>query len=389
MCEENLNRFQQTIPEEVTGSEITDVSGAGRCERKAPSRFSFLQRRAYSAGGRRSERGVALLLVIFIVTLATVLVTNLAYSTYLDSRISTAVQRNVQAEYLLKSALTLARILIAADDPEYDSPKDIWAYFFDGKEVPLAYFGITEPNVRLQLEIRPEESKLYLNHLRNVALPNAEKYYDIFLRFFQNEGFDNDKDQTDQSGLFSNRHFDSEGLTANLIDYLDADKESHEPGGIEDELPEGYFPNQNMLRTSELSSIPGFTPARIRQILPWVTVQGAGTLNVNFVAGVESVDPKVLLALHTEMTEEMANQIHSRALSDEPFTSTTDPELVENILPPAFISDVGSSIFDVKSRYFQIIAKVDYGTSSFFLRAYLNRDSAISKLPTVRSVELY
>ena len=92
----------------------------------------------------RSERGLALLIVIFIITLAGALVISMAETTYVSMRMNRASEQRVQAEYLLKSAVNFARVLIKDDaSPSDDDPvNDIWFTFVNGQIIPGDLLGL-------------------------------------------------------------------------------------------------------------------------------------------------------------------------------------------------------------------------------------------------------
>jgi len=337
------------------------------------------------------ERGVALIIVIFIVALASIIVINLAYSTDMAGRINAMTERSLQAEYLLKSATSVARVLIKEDTSAEDGPQDIWAKFSEGQPVPPEVLGINEPNLRAYLEIRPEDAKMRVNQI----LPNStgqpdQRWRGVFVRLFRSLGFDDDQKEVDTWGPRIGEHTDAEGLVGRLIDYMDADTESYSPGGIESELPSDQpFPNKGITRLSELSQIPGFTPNRVRRLTPFMTAYGAGRVNINFAPAL------VIQALSEGITEDMAQRIISFRESEEgPFQFSTLKQSMTDI--------VGDEVYENQSQtgisslitpgsdqtYYQVLAKVDYGTATFFMRSILRRQGT-GNLPILHSVELF
>lgn len=342
---------------------------------------------AYSKIDIRSQRGIALILVLFIVALATILVVSLAYSTYLSSRANLVTERGLQAEYLLKSTLNLARLLIKNDKTSEDSKKDPWGMFAEGHEVPISILGINEPNLKVELQIRPEESKLSLAKLVLGGSLGPAEWRDALVRLFQLLNFDNDK-ETPQSGPFKGRSFSSAELVANLIDYMDPDiKSFDDPNfgarGIEGELPEGTFQNSPINRVGELNSIPGFTPARVQKLLPFVTVVG-NRVNLNL------APPLLLKALNASMGDAEVRRIIEFRDSDKgPFDSLNKYSELPNLIGSASYDDI-KDLVDVTCAYFEVIAKVDYGTTSYYLRAIISKTSSTGgALPDVQSMELY
>jgi type II secretory pathway component PulK len=334
---------------------------------------------------------VALILVIFVVALASILVISLTYSVYLESRLNAISERSIKAEYILKSGISLARVLIREDTSPEDAPQDPWGAFVNGAPVPIQLLGIEEPNLRIELEIRPEEAKMPLRDLVPISTATPDKRWrDALTRLFQRLGFDNDGEK-DHTGLFQERFFNSEQMVANLIDYLDgADTQSYTSDdfaqGIESDLPEGYFPTERITgtRLGELAVIPGFTPARLRKLTPFVTLSGNNRVNINLAADV------VILALHEDISEDQVRQIlEFRGSEDGPFN--TEPDNPKTQLEPIVGENTYREITNmitVGSTWFQVLAKVDYGTSTYFMRTYLSKTRA-GTLPVIRSVELF
>lgn len=344
----------------------------------------------------QKPRGIALILVVFIIALTSILVLDLAYSTHLGARTHAAAERSLQAEYLLKSAVSFARVLIQQDLTPEDSPKDPWAVFTNGIPVPVELFGVREPNIAVALEIRPEASKIPLRQLLPVQNNNPDlRWRNVLARLFKNLGFDNDN-QEDTSGLFPGRVFGAEEMVANLIDYMDSDRESYTPpdsfaSGIEADIPQGRFPNRRIARVEELSLIPGFTPDRMRALSPFVHAIGSfslGDIQVN----INTAPFLVLRSLHDDIDDAAAQRIIEFRESDEgPFVHHRLREQVTTLVDEEIYEDPTSGIrflISPQSSWFQVIAKVDYQTAVFFARAYLARADK-GELPELRGITLY
>lgn len=335
-------------------------------------------------GKIRGDRGVALIMVLFIVALATVLVTQITYESTLRMRTSLMVQRSLQAEYLLKSTINFARALIREDTSPEDGPQDTWGRFKDGIGIPGDLLGLSDRSVRLFLEIRPEEGKLPIRHL--VRGSGVQVIWrDILVRFFERMGFDEDG-EADHTGLFPDRVFDSREMVANLIDYMDRDQESYRAddfvNGIEDAIEEDYFSNRSIRRISELSLIPGFTPNRVRKIRPFVSAFGRPVININFV-------PRVVLESLTEEIDpgEAEALIDFREGPDGPFTDVNKVQQIETLAGREAWLEI-ASITKTDSAYFQALAKADYGASTYFGRAIIIQNND-GEIPSLHSLELY
>ncbi len=300
---------------------------------------------------------------------------------------SNIAERGLQAEYMLKSAVSFARVLIKQDISPEDGPQDFWGKFSGGTAVPLELLGIDEPNTHVELEIRPEESKFPLRAVLPINGGEPDKNWrDALVRLLAAEGF-NDDEEKDHTGYFPDRVFKADELVAALIDYMDQDTESYDAGdfakGIESELPEGLFPNARILRrVGELKTIPGFSPKRMRALEPMVTIFGANVVNLNLAPTL------VIKSLSEEITDQhVASILEFRNSKDGPFTFENRKEKLSEILGESLYEKI-SPMTTVESKWFQVLAKIDYQTSTYFMRAYISRNKS-GELPEIRSIELF
>lgn len=331
---------------------------------------------------RESESGVALIIVVFAIALSSMLVVSVTESTYITGRIQTSYEQRFKAEYLLKSTLNFARVLIHATSKsgQPEPPREGWGAFVNGLEVPLSLLGINEPGVTVSLEIGGEDSKLSLEGLAKGG-PQASQWEERFTRLFQNSGFDVDQ-EPDHTGLFKGRVFNAEAVVANIVDYFDADTSGAQVGGatgVDGEVPSDYFPNKSdeTITADSLETIPGLTPRRLKKILPHIAIGGisppGGRINFNLAT------KEVLKAFYPSTPEALLTELLGIARGPEGPLSASDPRLV-GALPS------GASVGDQTQAY-QVIAKVQFGNNRYFLRAYL-RDAA-PEYPRVHGIELY
>jgi type II secretory pathway component PulK len=235
--------------------------------------------------------------------------------------------------------------------------------------------------VQVWLEIRPESSKLRLSNLVPTGQAPDTRWVEVFTKLFVDLGFDDDGEE-EQNPPFRGRNFRAEELVANLIDYQDRDSES-QPLGIERDLPEGTFANSHIRDINELRAIPGFTPNRIRRLMPYVTAVGEQRVNVNF------APPLVLRALHDSMTDPVVAQIVAfREGPDGPIETHAQQATLTNFISNDDYSEL-SPLIDTRSNWFQVVAKVEYvGAARYYLRATVFREGT-GTLPIITSVELY
>ncbi len=348
--------------------------------------------------GRKESSGIALILVMLVIAIISALTFYLGSSVYFSARIHKSFIQRVQAEFLLKSAVNVARMLVSQSSGNADPPKNSWGPLVQGIEVPGELLGVDEPNVIIGLEMSSLDSKLSLRKLydHSKGAPGDAhelfiRWRDSFARLFQNLGFDGDNELVTQ-GPLKGTFFSSQALVANLIDYIDSDEESYPgedsfEGGIESSLPKGTFANKQEIRSlSELESIPGFTSNRIKKLSPYVTCQQVDQANINLISS------KVLMAIAPELNEASAAEIIAFARSPEgPYETFTFAEL----LSPYFQDfDEISRMLTVKSSNLQVVSKVQYGSSRYFLRATIDKSmsgvpGSENQLPEVIKLELF
>lgn len=330
-----------------------------------------------------SERGLALILVIFMIALASAILFSLTDSTYVAMRLNSAAEQRIKAEYILKSAVNVAQVLIKNDITAFDDPnQDAWMAFVDGREIPGEFLALPEPNIKVSLLIASMNGKVPLLQAYSTSGATND-WRGIVLRLFQQLGFDDPQlpmNESPQKQLLP----DSSQLVANLIDYLDSDKDDFPgdgliPQGIESNLPDGKtFRNSGTIDSlaNELSTIPGFSPGRIQRLLPFVTKIRTIDINVN-------AAPTEVLA--SVLTDPNLAQSIAQCRSQGPIQNPQQ-ELVSR----CGVNDTGNSKFRAQGQWFEVIAKVEYGTAMFMASAELNNAGGGSgKLPKLHSFRMY
>ncbi len=341
----------------------------------------------------KEEHGVALIMTLLVIALASALTVYIGSTTYFNARLHESFVQRTQAEFILKSALNVARVLIAQGSGSADPPPDSWGPLTQGIQTDASVIGIDTPNVVLGLEVTGIESKISLTRLQYKPgqTDASERLFvlwrDVLTRLFENLGFDADNEK-DLEGPFKDQFFDSKALVANIIDYMDADYQSYQDSefqGIEGNLKKGTFPNKPIKRIVELNSVPGFTPARIRKLTPYVTAEESLSININL------ANTTILKALDPSIDDEAAQTIIEYARGEEgPFDSTKIKQVLPSLMPDY---DNLANILSTRSLVLQVIAKVQYGTSKYFLRAFLEKPSrpggSNKELPEIKRMEFF
>jgi type II secretory pathway component PulK len=262
--------------------------------------------------------------------------------------------------------------------------------FTEGTDVPGEFLALKEPNVRIQLQIISEAGKLPIIRLLNATGDRVdEPWRNRFAQLFKNLGFDNDTKEVAQSGSFAGRHFTSEELVANLIDYMDIGTDSYSASGfaqgIESQLSRNEpFRNEKIdSLASELGSIPGFTPARVQRLIPLLTATATSRININ------AAPKDVIRALDPNLDDATAQKVvdFRNPASGGGFTAANRTQQLRDLLGPV-IGDEVQRVTDVTGTWYEVIAKVDYNTSYFMARAIL-KSSGPGRLPIENNLELY
>lgn len=262
----------------------------------------------------RRQRGMALLLVLLVVVLLTTLLTEFAFSTLVDLRLSETFRDSTRAYYLAKGGVNAGSMLLKRDRNRHDSLDELW------------HQGITDYPVgdgAVTIRIEDLGGKLAINSLVTDNNPQTV-VVDRFYRFF--------------SALELPPPADPAELTAALIDWLDDDDATYREirsgersiaaTGAEAPYYQGLTPsyrckNGPLHTLDELVNIRGFTPEVIQRITPFLAVNGDQKININ-TAGIE-----VLMALSPMIDRTMAQKI-----SDYRGTAPIDTlAQLEGILP--------------------------------------------------------
>jgi len=336
------------------------------------------------------QRGVALMLVIFVVSLASILTVSLTRSSFVSSRHQQSARQRIQAEYLLKSALNFSRALISTDLGDSDPPRDkLWGMFAQGNSVPLEMLGVAIPQAVLSLEIRAEDGKLPIQQLKDSGSMSAGlnlfiRFRGVFEKFFNLLGFDTDGEKA-QFGPTKGELCSSQQTVANLIDYMDADNQSYDGGGsfasgIESRLGDEKFPNREPDKLADLLAIPCFSETRLRKMASHVMVLAKTTVNVNYASRI------TLEALDPQLTGEGASAIVEYVNKTGPFNKDTYDSVLPDIMPN--FDELRARMIGYRTRYFQIVAKLQIGDRRYFMRANVSKPPPGEReMPTVLTYE--
>ena len=297
---------------------------------------------------------MVLLLVLVVIALLSALLSEFAFSTLVDMRLTETFRDRTRAYYLAKGGITVGQMLLKEDTNDYDaqSPEELWSIGVSGYPVGDGWITV---------EIEDLGGKLNINSLVdatgvNVNTVSKERFY----RFFANLG-----------------ETDPQGLTAALIDWIDQDSDPYvDPVsgafGAEANYYQGLNPpvtiaNRLLRSLDELALVRGFTPELIRRIEPHVTVYGTEKINVN----TASIDVLQAFSEDPVITRDAAEQIIEQRL-ESPFK--TESELAE-INSISGLQNLLRSDLTVKGRYFRIRATAEINDGVRRIEAIVDKNS--------------
>jgi len=329
---------------------------------------------------------MALIMIVFMIALASAILISLTDSTYVAMRLNGAAEQRIKAEYILKSAVNVAQVLIKNDITNFDDPtQDAWMMFADGREIPGELLALPEPNIRVSLLITSTNGKIPILQLYSSTGGVNQDWKAILLRLFQQLGFDQPlpmNEAPDKTPLP-----DSKQLVSNLIDYLDTDEDNFAgdgllPAGVEEDLPEGQkFRNSGSFDSlaNELPAVPGFSPGRIQRLLPYVTKIRTSDININ------AAPLEVIASVVTDPSAAQSiEQCRNPASGGGPIQNPS-----QDLVARCGVNDPNNSKFRGQGQWFEVIAKVEYGTSMFMASAELNNSGGSGRLPKLQGFQMY
>lgn len=306
----------------------------------------------------RQEKGMVLLLVLMVVALLASVLTEFAFSTLVDMRLTETFRDSTKAYYLAKGGVQAGRMLLQEDKRQdrlkkapYDALSEFWA------QNMITNYPVGGGYVTVHIE--DLDGKLDVNSLIQNGNPDAV-VVDRFVRFFQNMNLD-----------------DPKGLVAALIDWIDSDNKVYNilATGAEDNyymsLPHPYHcKNAPLDSLDELAMVKGFTPKIVARIKPFLTVHGGKKININ------TAPAEVLMALtkDPEIDRDAADAIIS-ARKNAPITNLNDLKNVSGLSQTAIaLAGLGTAYIGVTSSHFLIVSRAEVNDGAQTVEAFVNRD---------------
>jgi len=238
-----------------------------------------------------NQKGMALLLVLIIVTLLTSILMELSYSTLIEQRLTETFRDNTRAYFLARGGITAGQKLLLSDHNEFDSPTESWGGGISNYPVGEGFVSLTVGDLGGKLAIN---SLVIGNNPQTVIVD----------RFYR---------------LLSMLEVDEPGeLTAGIIDWLDqgdgtfqliqTDNLEIPVTGAENlyyqSLPVPYAcKNGPMESLEELLLVKGFTEKIFKIVSPYLSVADNKLININ------TAEYQVIRSLSANIGEQTAELI--------------------------------------------------------------------------------
>lgn len=296
------------------------------------------------------QRGVALIMAVLMVALATMLAVSVASEGYMDQRRTSTVMLIDQAYEMGLGAEALAAETLQSDDPKNDNLTEAWA-------TPIV-LPVDEGVGEIKGNLEDLQGRFNLNNLLN---PDGTRN-DSAVRQFQR--------------LLELLNINTRYATI-TVDWLDADSNREFPDGAEDteyaaQTPAYLTPNMPITRTSELMSEVGMKYDDYLQLAPYIAALPVGSpLNVCTASGYVldslnstliqySNDPASLTKSRSNGCFPLINDVKTSFNADNDFKKL----LQDN---PDYLAETTS--------YFRANILVTLGTTELALYSVLNRTS--------------
>lgn len=314
----------------------------------------------------RRQRGVALVMAVLIVALATILATEVGFRSYLDQRRTLNTFSLDQAFEIALGGEAWASDALRRDklqNPKQDDFTEEWA-------TPIPPIPLEEVGGEFEGQLEDLQGRFNLNNLvtyENSGVgqvdPDAVKRLERLLEILE-----------------------LEPKWANLIaDWIDTDDNPGFPDGAEDSVYTNLSPpyrtaNMPITRASELLALPDFGLERYRKLAPFVTALPAGTTINLCTASPELLDALVEGSRQFTLARENTRQTREQRC----FPNKQEFEQSLNQKQKQELAD--GNVIDETSDYFLATIWVTLGTHRFTLYSLLYRTDGSNQVrPILRS----
>jgi general secretion pathway protein K len=322
--------------------------------------------------GPQRQRGVALIIALILVALATILAWKISFQGLLERRRTTGFVAAEQAMQFALGAEALAADTLATDakNSKQDTPLEDWAQPTTALPISAPSDPDGAPIGTLQGALEDLQGRFNLNNLAHMVQQNGKWVQDPqpleqFQRLLVALGL-----EPKWAGI--------------ARDWLDQDTTPGEPDGAEDSVYTSQTPpyltgNWPMTSTSELLALPGFGAERYQKLAPYVTALPQADAHINLC----TASPYVLESLADTLAGEWTKNLDALVLSRKAGCFPDIPTF--NKFAGAAAAAKVSTVIDDKTQYFMLTTQVVLGTSEFTLYSLLWRNGTGKVTPVLRT----
>jgi general secretion pathway protein K len=323
---------------------------------------------------RQRQRGVALIIALVLVALATILATKLSFDGFLEQRRTVGVMAAEQALHFGLGAEALAADVLVQDlqsGSTFTTLAAPWAQATRPLPITPEDDPEAEPIGTLQGALEDMQGRFNLNSLARLgAVGKTEDPRPLqqFQRLLTAVGV-----EPKWAGL--------------ARDWIDQDDVVSSPDGAEDSVYTSQSPpyrtgNWPMMSPSELMNLPGFGADRYRKIAPYVTALPNANTTINICTAPALVLESLVEGLNGEWSGNPAVLANGRKTGCFP-DKATFTNVATSFAGPKAMENIGSPI-GTASSYFQLTTRVTLGTTEFTLYSLLYRGNS-KVTPLLRS----
>ncbi len=322
--------------------------------------------------GPRRQRGVALIIALVLVALATILATKLSYDGFLERRRTVGVLAAEQAFHFALGAEALAADVLMQDAQSSAATTTLaapWAQVTQPLPITPDNDPEAEPIGTMQGALEDMQGRFNLNTLARLGADGKEDPRPLqqFQRLLVSVGV-----EAKWAGM--------------ARDWIDQDDAVGSPDGAEDAVYTSQTPpyrtgNWPMMSPSELMNLPGFGAERYRKIAPYVTALPDAGTTINICTAPALVLESLVEGLNGEWSGNPAVLATGRKAGCFPDVATFK-NVATSFAGPKAIENIGTPI-DTKSNYFLLTTRVTLGTTQFTLYSLLKRGTKVT--PMLRS----
>jgi general secretion pathway protein K len=322
---------------------------------------------------RRRQRGVALIIALVLVALATILATKMTFDGFLERRRAIGVMAAEQAMQFGLGAEALAADALAQDAQTSGQQTTLaapWAQPTPPLPITPADDPEGEPIGTMQGQLDDMQGLFNLNNLARVVAGNSQiqptqdpQPLEQFQRLLVLVGLE-------------------PKWAAIARDWIDPDDIPGTPDGAEDQVYTSQMPpyrtgNWPMMSPSELMNLPGFGADRYRKIAPYVTALPSSTVPINICTAPAVVLESLAENLNGEYTPELL-------ASERRNGCFPDLNAFRAIVGPGGLAAINGR-YGQTSQYFRLTTHITLGTTEFTLYSLLLRGNGGKITPLLRS----